>query len=50
MEKTTKPLRYDLDQIPYDYTVEIMNRFKGIEMVEYLKNYGWKFGTLYRRQ
>jgi len=30
--------------------VEIMNRFKGREMVEYLKNYGWKFGTLNRRQ
>ena len=50
--KTTRPFRYDLNQIPYDYTVEVMNRFKGLEpsKQEYLKNYGWKFITLYRRQ
>ena len=49
--KTTRPFRYDLNQIPYDYTVEVMNRFKGLEpsKQEYLKNYGWKFITLYRR-
>ena len=38
--KTTRPVRYDLNQIPYDYTVEVTNRFKGLDLVEYLKNYG----------
>ena len=32
--KTTKPFRYDLNQIPYDYTVEVKNRFKGLDPVE----------------
>ena len=36
--KTNRPLRYDLSQIPYDYTVEVTNRFKGLDLVEYLKN------------
>ena len=31
-EKTTRPLRHDLNQVPYDYTVEVMNRFKGLEL------------------
>ena len=31
VEKTTRPFRYDLNQIPYDYTVEVRNRFKGLE-------------------
>ena len=31
--KTTSPLRYDLNQIPYDYTVEVRNRFKGLDLV-----------------
>ena len=31
--KTTRPLRYNLNQIPYDYTVEVMNRFKGLYLV-----------------
>ena len=44
--KTTRPFRYDLNQIPYDYTVAVRNRFKAL----YLKNYGWRFMTLYRRQ
>ena len=48
--KTTKPIRYDLKQIPYDYTVEVTNRFKGLDLIEYLKNYGWRFMTLYRRK
>ena len=48
--KTTKPFRYDLNQIPYDYTVEGTNRFKRLELIECLKNYGWRFVTLYRRQ
>ena len=47
---TTRPFRYDLNQIPYDYTVEVRNRFKGLDLIECLKNYGWKFMTLYRRQ
>ena len=48
--KTTRPFRYDLNQIPYDYTVEVRNRFKGLDLIEYLKNYGWRFMILYRRQ
>ena len=48
--KTTRPFRYDLNQIPYDYTVEVRNRFKGLDMIEYLMNYGQRFVTLYRRQ
>ena len=48
--KTTKPFKYDLNQIPCDYTVEVRNRFKGLELIECLKNYGWRFVTLYRRQ
>ena len=48
--KTTRPFRYDLSQILYDYTVEVRNRFKGLDMIEFLKNYGWRFMTLYRRQ
>ena len=47
--KTTRPLRYDLNQIPYDYTVEV-SRFKGLDLIECLVNYGWRFVTLYRRQ
>ena len=37
--KTTRPLRYDLNQIPYDYMVEVMNRFKGLDLAECIKNY-----------
>ena len=48
--KTTRPFRYDLNQIPYDYTVEMRNRFKGLDLIECLMNYGWRFVTLYRRQ
>ena len=48
--KTTRPFRYDLNQIPYDYAVEVRNRFKGLELIECLMNYGWRFVTLYRRQ
>ena len=48
--KTTRPFRYDLNQIPYDYTVEVTNRFKGLALTECLKNYGQRFVTLYRRQ
>ena len=48
--KTTRPFTYDLNQIPYDYTVEVRNRFKGLDLIECLMNYGWRFVTLYRRQ
>ena len=48
--KTTRPFWYDLNQIPYDYTVEMRNRFKGLDLIECLMNYGWKFMTLYRRE
>ena len=43
--KTTRPFRYDLNQISYDYTVEVTNRFKGLNLTECLKNYGQKFVT-----
>ena len=46
--KTTRPFRYGLNQIPYDYTVEVRNRFKGLDLIEFLKNYGWSFMTLYK--
>ena len=48
--ETTRPFRYDLNQIPYDYTVEVRNRFKGLDLIEWLKNYGQRFVALYRRQ
>ena len=44
--KTTRPFRYDLNQIPYYYTVEVTNRFKGLYMIQCLKNYGWRLVTL----
>ena len=47
---TTRTFRYDLNQIPYDYTVEVRNRFKGLYLTECLMNYGWRFMPLYRRQ
>ena len=48
--KTARLFRYDLNQIPYDYTVEVRNRFKGLDLIECLMNYGRRFATLYRRQ
>ena len=48
--KTTRQFRYDLNQIPYVYTVKVRNRFKGLDLIECLMNYGWRFVTLYRRQ
>ena len=48
--KTTRPFRYDLNQIPYDYTVEVRNRYKGLDLIECLMNYGRRFVTLYRRE
>ena len=50
VRKITRPFRYDLNQIPYDYTVEVTNRFKGLDLIECLKNYGQRFVTLYKRQ
>ena len=50
VEKTTRPFRYDLNQIPYNYTLEVTNRFKGLDLIELLKNYGQRFIRLYRRQ
>ena len=38
--KTTRSFRYDLNQIPCNYTVEVTNRFKGLDLMECLKNYG----------
>ena len=49
VEKTTRPFRYDLNQIPYDYTLEMTRRFKGLHVIEFLKSYGQRFITLYRR-
>ena len=46
--KTTRPFMYDLNQIPYNYTVEVTNRFKGLDLIECLKNNGWRFTTLCR--
>ena len=43
--KSVRPFRYDLNQIPYYYTVEVRNRFKGLGLIECLKNYGWRFMT-----
>ena len=49
--KTTRPFEYDLNQIPYDNTVEVRNRFKGVDLIDkLLMNYGQRFMTLYRRQ
>ena len=48
--KTIRSFRYGLNQIPYDYTVEMTNRVKGLDLIECLKNYGWSFVILFRRQ
>ena len=49
--KTTKPFRYDLNQISYNNTVEVTNRFKGLDLIDRVpENYGWRFVTLYRRK
>ena len=41
MEKTTRPFRYDLNQIPYDYTVEVRNRFKGLDLIDRVPDELW---------
>ena len=48
--KNTTPFRYDLHLIPYDYTVEVRTRFKGLDLIECLMNHGQRLVTLYRRQ
>ena len=40
-EKTTRPFRYDLNQIPYDYTVEVANRFKGLDLIDRVPEELW---------
>ena len=39
--KTTRPFRYDLNQIPYDYTVEVRNRFKGLDLIDRMPEELW---------
>ena len=39
--KTTRPFRYDLNQIPYDYTVEVKNRFKGLDLIDRVPEKLW---------
>ena len=39
--ETTRPFRYDLNQIPYDYTVEVTNRFKGLDLIERVPDELW---------
>ena len=41
VEKTTRPFRYDLNQIPYDYTVEVTNRFKGLGLINRVPDELW---------
>ena len=41
MEKTIIPFRYDLNQIPYDYTVEVRNRFKGLDLIDRVPDELW---------
>ena len=51
--KTTRPIRYGLNQTLYDYTMEVTNSFKGLDPIQRricLKNYGWRFVTMQRRQ
>ena len=48
--KTTRPFKYELNQILYDYTLAWRNRFKGLDLIECLKNYGQRLMTVYRRQ
>ena len=49
--ESTRLFRYDLKQIPYSYTVEVTNSFKGLGLINRVpENYGRRFMTLYRRQ
>ena len=47
--KTTRPFRYDLNKIPYNYRVEVTNRFKGFDLIDRVPE-EWRLVTLYRRQ
>ena len=47
--KTTRSFRYDLNQIPYSYTVEVRNRFKELDFIDKCLNYRQRFMALYRR-
>ena len=48
--KITRPCRYDLNQIPYDYTVEVTNRFKGLDLVGIVSEELWmEVCNIYRR-
>ena len=42
VRKTTRPFRYDLNQIPYNYTVEVRNRFKGLDLIDRVPEEYWK--------
>ena len=49
--KTTRPFRYDLNQLPYGYTVEVRNRFKGLDLINRVPDELWtEVHDLYRRQ
>ena len=51
VRKTTRPFRYDLNKIPFDYTVEVTHRFKGLDLIDRVPEELWmRFVTLYRRQ
>ena len=41
VKKTTAPFRYDLNQIPYDYTVDVRNRFKGLDLIDRVPDELW---------
>ena len=49
VRETTRPFKYDWNQFPYDYTVGVTTRFKKLDLIECLKNYGQRFTTLHRR-
>ena len=48
--ETTRPFGYNLNQIPYDYTVKVTYKFKGLDLIECLKKYGHRFMILHKRQ
>ena len=49
VRENTTLFRYNEKQVPFDYTVKVTNRFKGLDLIECLKNYKWRFVILYRR-
>ena len=48
--ETPRPFRYDLNKIPYNYTVEVRNKFKGLDLIDRVPEVLWSFVILYRRQ